>query len=73
MRRLIMWNMVTLDGYFEGLKPWDIGWHEIGWGEELSGWESSRRDPQGRYCLDASRTVGWRHTGRPQKEKLPTS
>jgi dihydrofolate reductase len=35
MRRLIMWNMVTLDGYFEGAKSWDIGWHELGWGEEL--------------------------------------
>jgi dihydrofolate reductase len=35
MRRLIMWNMVTLDGYFEGSKSWDIGWHELGWGEEL--------------------------------------
>ena len=35
MRRLIMWNMVTLDGYFEGSKPWDIGWHEFAWGEEL--------------------------------------
>ena len=35
MRRLIMWNMVTLDGYFEGSKPWDIAWHEIGWGDEL--------------------------------------
>lgn len=30
-----MWNMVTLDGYFEGAKPWDIGWHDIGWGNEL--------------------------------------
>jgi len=35
MRRLIMWNMVTLDGFFEGPKPWDIGWHGLGWGEEL--------------------------------------
>lgn len=35
MRRLIMWNMVTLDGCFEGAKPWDIGWHELAWGEEL--------------------------------------
>ncbi len=36
MRRLIMWNMVTLDGCFEGPKPWDLGWHELGWGEELA-------------------------------------
>lgn len=35
MRRLIMWNMMTLDGCFEGSKPWDIGWHEVGWGDEL--------------------------------------
>jgi dihydrofolate reductase len=33
MGRLIMWNMVTLDGYFEGLKPWEIDWHV--WGDEL--------------------------------------
>ena len=35
MRKLIMWNMVTLDGFFEGPKPWDIDWHEYAWGEEL--------------------------------------
>jgi len=35
MRKLIMWNMVTLDGFFEGPKPWDIDWHEYVWGEEL--------------------------------------
>src|SRR6266850_167958 len=33
MRRLIMWNMVTLDGFFEGTKPWEIDWHS--WGDEL--------------------------------------
>lgn len=35
MRKLIMWNMVTLDGFFEGLKSWDIDWHNDVWGEEL--------------------------------------
>jgi dihydrofolate reductase len=30
-----MWNMVTLDGFFEGPKPWEIDWHELVWGEEL--------------------------------------
>ena len=35
MRRLILWNMVTLDGFFEGPKPWEIDWHELAWGEEL--------------------------------------
>ena len=35
MRRLIMWNLVTLDGFFEGPKSWDLDWHEYVWGEEL--------------------------------------
>ncbi|MFN8575036.1 MAG: hypothetical protein U0132_23490 [Gemmatimonadaceae bacterium] len=25
MRRLVMWNLQTLDGFFEGSKPWDLG------------------------------------------------
>lgn len=35
MRKLIMWNLITLDGYFEGEKNWDLSWHERVWGEEL--------------------------------------
>ena len=35
MRDVIMWNMVTLDGFFEGPNPWDIDWHEYAWGDEL--------------------------------------
>jgi dihydrofolate reductase len=34
-RRLIMWNLVTLEGYFEGPKKWDLDWHEYVWGDEL--------------------------------------
>jgi dihydrofolate reductase len=35
MRRLIMWNIITLDGYFEGDRNWDLSFHEKIWGEEL--------------------------------------
>ncbi len=35
MRKLIAWNMMTLDGYFEGDEPWQLDFHEIVWGEEL--------------------------------------
>ena len=35
MRKLIMWNLVTLDGYFEGEKNWDLSFHEFVWGKEL--------------------------------------
>lgn len=35
MRKLIMWNMVTVDGRFEGEKPWDLRFHDLVWGQEL--------------------------------------
>ena len=35
MRKLIMWNIITLDGYFEGNKNWDLSFHEVVWGQEL--------------------------------------
>ena len=30
-----MWNVITLDGYFEGDKNWDLSFHETIWGPEL--------------------------------------
>lgn len=35
MRKLIMWNTVTLEGHRNGAGPWSLGRHEAGWGEEL--------------------------------------
>lgn len=35
MRKLIMWNIITLDGYFEGEKKWDLSFHNSVWGPEL--------------------------------------
>ena len=35
MKKLIMWNVVTLDGRFEGEQPWDLSFHELVWGPEL--------------------------------------
>ena len=35
MRRLVVWNVMTLDGYFEGKSPWDLAHHETVWGDEL--------------------------------------
>jgi dihydrofolate reductase len=30
-----MWNLVTLDGYFEGDQNWDLTFHNLVWGQEL--------------------------------------
>jgi len=35
MGRLIMWNSMTLDGFFEGAKPWGLEWHQWIWDEDL--------------------------------------
>ena len=29
MRKLYLFNMITLDGFFEGKEPWDLGWHNV--------------------------------------------
>ena len=53
MRKLIVWNMVTLDGFFEGAKPWDLDWHNYVWGDELE-----------KFSLDQLQTVGMLLFGR---------
>ena len=35
MSKLIMWNLLTLDGYFEGAKSWELDWHQYVWGDDL--------------------------------------
>jgi dihydrofolate reductase len=30
-----MWNLVSLDGFFQDSKDWGLDWHEYVWGEEL--------------------------------------
>jgi dihydrofolate reductase len=35
MKKLIMWNVMTLDGYFEGTNKWDLEFHNLVWGPEL--------------------------------------
>ena len=35
MRKLVMWNLQTLDGCFEGPALWDLALHETAWGKDL--------------------------------------
>jgi dihydrofolate reductase len=30
-----MWNLLTLDGFFEGTKSWELDFHQYAWGDEL--------------------------------------
>ena len=47
MRKLIMWNVQTIDGYFEGATPWDLDFHNAAWGDELE-----------RFSTEQTREVG---------------
>jgi hypothetical protein len=46
MRNLIMWNIITLDGYFEGNQNWDLTFHNVVWGQELM-----KADFQSTLCI----------------------
>jgi dihydrofolate reductase len=59
MRKVIMWNLVTLDGFFEGPKSWEIDWHDYVWGEELE-----------RLSLEQSKSIGMLLFGRVTYEGM---
>ena len=59
MRRLLMWNVCTLDGLFEGAKPWDLAFHDTVWGDELQ-----------RFSLEQGEEVGTVLYGRATYEGM---
>ncbi|WP_438750401.1 dihydrofolate reductase family protein [Pararhizobium sp. O133] len=36
MAKLCIWNLITLDGFFEGETKWDLQFHGRAWGPELA-------------------------------------
>ena len=59
MRKLIMWNLLTLDGLFEGPRKWDLGFHEEVWGEELE-----------RFSIEQLKSIGMLLFGRVTYEGM---
>ncbi len=53
MSKLIMWNIITLDGYFEGEKNWELPFHEIVWDAEME-----------RFCLEQLNSTDYLLFGR---------
>lgn len=66
MRRLIMWNVVTLDGCFEGEKPWDLSFHTLVWGPELEALSLEQ-------LREADMLVFGEHTYKGMAEYWPTA
>ncbi len=36
MAKVIVWNLMTLEGFFEGKEKWNLDFHGDAWGEELA-------------------------------------
>lgn len=47
MRKLVTWNLMTLDGYFEGPSPWSLDFHTLVWGDELEAYSLEQLDEVG--------------------------
>jgi dihydrofolate reductase len=59
MGRLIEWNLISLDGYFEGGAKWDLEWHNYVWDKELE-----------KFSLDQLRSAGMLLFGRTTYEGM---
>jgi len=58
VRKLIAWNVVTLDGYFEGAEPWAIDFHQLVWGKDLQELSESQLADAGLLLFGRKTYVG---------------
>jgi len=67
MKKLIMWNVVTLDGCFEGEQAWDLSFHELVWGPELEALSIAQLDEASALVFGEHTYKGmadyWQNTG----------
>ena len=68
-----MWNLVTLDGFFEGPKSWDIDWHETVWGEELERLSLEQSKEAGALLFGRITYGGWPRSGPRRRGPSPIS
>ncbi|MCA0361434.1 MAG: dihydrofolate reductase family protein [Armatimonadetes bacterium] len=59
MAKLIMWNLLSLDGSYDSDQPWELSWHLKVWGDELQ-----------EFSLTQLRTAGMLLFGRKTYEGM---
>ena len=47
MRRIVVWNLMSLDGFFEGAEKWALDFHMTSWGEELEAFSLKQAEDVG--------------------------
>src|SRR6266508_3200712 len=62
--------MASLDGYFEGEKPWDLDWHRTD--EEFNDFAAEQLTSSTRWFSAAQPMRGWPSTGRARKPSRAT-
>lgn len=72
-----MWNVITVDGYFEGTKPWDLDFHQTAWGDELEAFTVEQLDTADMIVYGGNTYRGmaeyWKNAGDdPKAEQLNT-
>jgi hypothetical protein len=72
MGKLIMWNLLTLDGFFEGSKSWDLDFHLSVWGDELERLSIEQLGSAERLLFGRVTYEGMAPTGEPPPAKSPT-
>lgn len=58
MRRLVIWNVMSLDGFFEGPMPWSLDFHLTVWGDELEAFSLSQGEEIGTLLFGRKTYVG---------------
>jgi hypothetical protein len=72
MRKLIMWNLISLDGYFEGETSWDLDFHELAWGKELEDFSIMQLRSADMLVLARPRLKAWQSIGQLRRERSQT-
>ena len=67
MRKLIMWNLITLDGYFEGANSWDLDFHELVYDKEFEEFSIEQLNQPIFLCSAKRPILAWLIIGQRQK------
>jgi len=64
-----MWNLMTLDGFFDGAENWALDWHQYAWGEELERMSIEQLRVADMLLFGGSLMKEWRRIGRTRRTK----
>ena len=70
MAQLVVWDIISLDGSFEGNQPWDLRLHEHLWGEDLRQLSLQIGEEAELLVFGLAHMKAWPNTGRMTSPNL---